>query len=416
MNLKIAFLIFALVVCTSQINGQCLSKNDGVQPSPIAKANLYKGEMEFTINTLHLLNRASPNQNIFFSPYSIFHALLLAYFGANGRTEENLRNALKLEWAENKVYVMHAYRNEKANRIQKESDSNNTIVFQSADRIYFNKNLPFRECLFNFFDEELTVMDFAANPEARRAEINNWISEFTKGHIQDIIPPGSISAYTNLVLANAAYFKGNWVSKFDPELTKPEIFYITMDQYQYVDMMHTKGNFYHAMNEKLQAHILEMPYDGEEMSMFIILPAFANNGLEEMLSRLTIKSIQEALEEGSSREVIVSIPKFSFETTTELVPVLQQLGVGDLFDSSKANLTGFANQNIVFDDAIHKAKIEVDENGSTAAAATVLFSFRSSRPLEPAQFKCDHPFIFFIYDSKSKVVLFTGIYRDPRLL
>lgn len=179
-------------------------------------------------------------------------------------------------------------------------------------------------------------------------------------------------------------------------------------------MMHLKGSFYHATNENLGAHILEMPYDGNDVSMIVMLPPAIDNGLENLLARLTLERLEETLQSGISREVELSFPKFKLEHTVELMPVLTKVGVGELFNP-KINLTGISEQKLSLDDAIHKSVLEVDENGATAASATVLFSFRSSRPAEPARFVCNHPFLFYIYDNVSKAILFAGIYRDPKI-
>lgn len=167
----------------------------------------------------------------------------------------------------------------------------------------------------------------------------------------------------------------------------------------------------------LGAHVLELPYkgDGTEISFFIFLPPFAMpNGLENILSKLNVKTFEEAINDVSAREVELKLPRFSFEKTLKIVPLLSQMGIGDVF-SETANFSAFSDDAITFDDATHKAKIEVDEEGSTAAAATVLFSFRSARPLDPAQFHCNHPFVFTIYDHRAKASLFAGIYRGPEL-
>jgi len=161
---------------------------------------------------------------------------------------------------------------------------------------------------------------------------------------------------------------------------------------------------------------LEIPYlgeDGDGISMVVLLPTFVPNAVDELIKRLTPELLQEALNDGISREVELQFPKISFEKTYEFVPVLAKLGLGDLFNGS-ADLSGYFEEgNVQLDDAVHKAKIEINEEGSTAAAATALFSFRSSRPVEPAQFVCNHPFVFMIYDHKSQGILFTGVFKGP---
>lgn len=148
--------------------------------------------------------------------------------------------------------------------------------------------------------------------------------------------------------------------------------------------------------------------------MLVFLPpAVGENALEKVLNSLTPEALHEALQDGFEREVQLKIPKFSTEKTIELLPVLNRMGFGDLFGSN-ANFEGFSNSTkLQLDDAIQKAKITLDEEGSTAAAATSLFSFRSSRSSEPAIFHCNHPFLYMIYDHNSRAILFAGIYRGP---
>jgi serine protease inhibitor len=142
-------------------------------------------------------------------------------------------------------------------------------------------------------------------------------------------------------------------------------------------------------------------------------PAVGENALEKVLNNLTPEALHEALQDGFEREVQLKIPKFSTEKTIELLPVLRHMQVGDLFESS-ANLSGFSTESkLQVNDAIQKAKVSIDEEGSTAAAVTSLFSFRSSRPVEPAVFHCNHPFLYMIYDQNSRAILFAGIYRGP---
>lgn len=173
------------------------------------------------------------------------------------------------------------------------------------------------------------------------------------------------------------------------------------------------------MSETLGAHILQLPYEGDSASMFILLPPFASkNGLEKVLSRLNAKTLHDIVAEGAlvSRKVEVSLPKFSVERTIELGPVLEGIGVGDLLrpTSDLSSLTGNIRDRVTLGGAIHKARIEVDEEGTTAAAATAIFTFRSGRPADTAQFICNHPFVYIIYDRQKQAILFAGIYRRPQ--
>lgn len=317
-------------------------------------------------------------------------------------------------WAQDKAEVMNAYHAEKRyrERIAKESP----VEFTSVDRLYFSKEVELEDCIKDLFSEELNVLDFQSDPEKCLQEINKFVEDVTKGNIKDLLSKGDITTETRITLANAAYFKGSWASKFDPKFTKKEIFYTSTSQMNFVEMMSKNASYNHAANEQLGCHILEIPYQRSEsvdIGMIVFLPPMIPNGLENVLSRLTPESLHRALQEGFPREVQLKFPKFSSEKSIELVPVLEKMGVGDLFKTS-ANLDGFSTKTrLNLDDGIHKAKIVIDEQGSTAAAATALFSFRSSRPSEPAIFYCDHPFLYLIYDHNTKAILFAGIYRGP---
>ncbi|KAH8420761.1 hypothetical protein KR222_004312, partial [Zaprionus bogoriensis] len=382
--------------------------------------NLYRGQQEFSVALLSAIRKATPYENVFFSPYSTYHALLLAYFGATGETEEELKKVLRLDWAENKEYVRSIYRTEKRQR--KQRVKNMPLEFTSADRLYFDKRVKLATCLDDILHQEIVQLNIQDRAELTRQEINGWVANVTHNNIKDILSPGDIDARTQLVLANAAYFKGEWASRFNVEQTKQMLFYTSGDKQSLVPMMTQKGVFQWHPDENLGAHVLQLPYrtsnkeddHDSEISMVIILPTFGTDALENVLSKLNAKTLAEALKDSMEREIEVSLPKFAFEQRLELVPVLRDMGIKQLFDSSGTFEDFSVEQKITFSDAKHVAKIKVDEEGSTASAATVLVSFRSARPLEPNKFVCDHPFIFLIYDHVTKAVLFTGIYRDPK--
>lgn len=393
----------------------CQIRPDDSNVPRTVRSDLYRGQQNFTLSMLQAINKATPNENVFFSPYSTYHALLLAYFGSRGQTQAELTKALSLEWAENKNHVHRGYTLERSSRLSR--SKNTPLQFSAADRIFFDKDEALTQCVKDAFHQELAPLDFQTKSEECRVEINNWISNVTRNEITDMLKMGEVDAQTKLVLANAAYFKGQWSNKFDPKDTKKDIFYTSESKQSFVDMMHKRGTYNLALDENLGAYVLEMPYvtsnDNEkesDISMVIILPPFHN--LDGVLAKLTPDTLDDALKEGMAREVDVSLPKFAFEQNLELVPVLRDIGINSLF-AEDCDLGEFFANNLRFGDAKHVAKINVDEEGSTASAATVLFSFRSARPLEPTKFECNHPFLFLIYDYTAKAILFTGIYRDP---
>ncbi|XP_073824842.1 serpin 88Ea [Musca autumnalis] len=419
MRILTCALLLTALAANGLAENLCLIDANAADIPKTIRSDLYRGQQEFTLNMLEAIQKATPNENIFFSPYSTFHALLLAYFGADGKTEEELVQGLRLQWAKNKKHVNNGYRLEKQMRYSRTKKM--PLEFTAADRIYFDKSINLAACMKENFQDELESLDFRNKAEEGRMEINNWIANVTRNEIPEMLNPGDVTSDSQMVLANAAYFKGQWSDQFDPKDTKQEIFYTTSTKRSFVPMMHKRGVFNMAVDENLGAYVLQMPYvtshDEEkesEISMVIVLPPATEGALENVLSKLKPDSLENALKMASPKEIDISLPKFEFEQNLELVPILRKLGINSLFDHT-ANLNGFsAETSLMFGDAKHVAKIKVDEEGSTAAAATVVFSFRSARPVEPTKFECNHPFMFLIYDNTAKAVLFTGIYRDPK--
>lgn len=181
------------------------------------------------------------------------------------------------------------------------------------------------------------------------------------------------------------------------------------------------------VSEELGVHILELPYKGEDVSMFILLPPFVSvqqsksDGVRQLLRRLSdntdsAKELREILDSGMPpRDVELAIPRFSLERDLPVKDLLNAMGANTVLDTS-SDFSGFSEPgeaSVHLGDAVHRAKIELTEEGTTAAAATALFSFRSSRPTEPAVFTANHPFAYFIYDRPARTVLFAGIFRKP---
>lgn len=406
------------------------------------RPNLYRGQQEFSVAMLDAIRKATPNENVFFSPYSTYHALLLAYFGATGETEQELTKTLRLSWAPSKEAVRSAYRTEKQARALRAKEM--PLEFSSADRLYFDNQVSLASCLDSRLHDEIVQLNIRDNAELTRQQINSWIANVTHDQIKDMLAAGDIDSRTQLVLANAAYFKGQWSSRFNADKTEQMLFYTSSENYSFVPMMKQKGNFLLNPDERLGAHVLQLPYrtsmketdEDSDISMVIILPPFNTDALERVLAKLNAETLEAALKEASSREIEVSLPKFEFEQRLELVPVsaqtydkskytyidrhtfqiLREMGINQIFDSNASFNDFSTEQSINFGDAKHMAKIKVDEEGSVAAAATVLVSFRSARPIEPTKFECNHPFVFLIYDHKASAILFTGIYRDPKTM
>ncbi|XP_023015304.1 serine protease inhibitor 88Ea isoform X2 [Leptinotarsa decemlineata] len=413
--MKITFVLAVVVaVFLKESNQQCFPPFAGNQPNKNAHANLYAGQQEFSLALLNAINKLMPNENLFFSPYSTYHALLIAYFLSGGQTETYLKKVLRLKDDLEKSDNYAAY---KLDRIMTQVLAKSApYEFTNANKIYVEEEVPIRDCVANDFPDELERRSFKTNPEGARLYINNWVENTTHHMIKDLLPPGTIDQSTNLVLVNAAYFKGVWENKFPPEATKQEVFYVSPTKQIMVDMMHVEGSFKHDISESLGAHILELPYEGDNVKMLIFLPPWsdAEDSIETTLKNLNAETLKKVVDNNDwiPKTVQVALPKFSLETMIELTPVLEYMGIGDVFQST-SNFSTLSDKKLSLGEALHKAKIEVNEQGTKAAAATVLFSFRSSRPAEPAQFICNHPFIYVIYEKAQNAILFTGVFRRP---
>ncbi|KAA0202114.1 hypothetical protein HAZT_HAZT001947 [Hyalella azteca] len=363
------------------------------------------GIADFSLSLFKVLFPYNEAENFFFSPYSIWSALALAYFGSQGSTEKQLRQALGVK---DKVDTLRKWR-ELEFLYKMRSLNKSDYTLNLANRAYFDKAVKLNPCLEKVLSSELVVADLSDASMA--SQINKWVSDTTKGHIKDLVTSGDLSN-SNMVLANAAFFKGTWLYQFKKDKTLKRLFYTNDTDIAFVDMMVQKGNFRHTKSEELGAHVLELPYTGESISMIILLPPFisGDKGFDAMVGRLNSTTLGNAIADLWRNEVEVSLPKFSLEQSA-----LTKMGVTDLFDRSLANLTDFsADEPLSVGKSIHKAFVEVSEEGTEAAAATALISFRSARPAGPSKFECNHPFLFIIHDNVTKNILFMGAYKSPK--
>lgn len=412
----VSILAITLFGVLSTVLGQCLTDNDvKTEANPQAQHGVYTGQQEFTFDLLSVINNENKGGNIFLSPFSIYQALLTAYFAADKGTESNLKQVLRLPADLDKVDTMQVYKMDKFFQRLRAANSSYGYSFSSANKIFINENIPVKPCMVQIFQGELQPMSFANGLEAAKV-INTWVEVETKNNIKDLVAPDQVDSRTQLVLANAAYFKGLWQSKFNPAMTKEEFFYTSPTKKSKVKMMRQKGQFRHMLSDELRAHILEVPYKGGNMSMYFLLPPFASqDGVGDILAALkkdptTFKRFTE--DSHMLKPVEISIPKFSLTQDLNLVPTLTSMGLKDLFGPS-ADLSRLSDAHISFGDAVHKARLELDEEGTTAAAATAVFSFRSSRPLEPSKFVANHPFLYFLFDKMTQSILFAGVYTEP---
>lgn len=353
-------------------------------------------------------------RNIFISPYSISVALLMVYAGSRQNTASQMKKTLHIN--ESKKEGVHDAHRKYISLLEeiKEFD------LHTANRMYINTNF---KLLTKYFEEIKEMyhslsenLDFGQAPKDAAGKINNWVQDVTKGKIKDIIPDGYLNGNTALVLVNAIYFKGNWNNKFEKRLTKSEDFFKTSTEKVSVDMMFIKKSFKLRQDSKHDCQILELPYEGSCLSMFIILPNQID-GIEALHKSLSSDFLQSIIENQQfhSGEVEVKLPKFKMESSFELKQHLSALGMADLFDSNKADLSGISDCPLFVSEVFHKAFVEVNEEGTEAAAATaaVVMTRCAIVRMPPLRFIANHPFMFLIVDKRSQMILFMGKLNKP---
>jgi serpin B len=351
--------------------------------------------------------------NLFFSPYSIRAALAQAYAGARARTARQMAEVLRLpEDGSNWHRAFRAFEKTLASRAR-----GNTIEIEVANALW-------RQTGYRLLEEFLDVMgaeykssffeaDFAGAPNKACRAINRWVSDKTRGRIEEIVGPDNIDHLTKLILANAIYFSGKWKSSFDKFATSPGSFYFMPGssrpiQTVTVQMMRQhESEFGYARFEGFQA--LEMPYVGDRLSMVIFLPETMSGWMdfEDKLSALDLSRLIQAL---ICQSVSVCLPKFHFESSFGLTGPLKKIGMPDAFSPELADFSGMTLEKPLGISAVlHKAMVEVDEAGTRASAATVI----SMTVGLPPVFRADHPFIFVIRDIPTDAILFMGRVLNP---
>jgi len=307
--------------------------------------------------------------NVFFSPYGISTALALTYAGARAETAKQMAVVLHLSLEDEELHSAFAEIQTRLNAIQQ----GEKIELHIANSLWPHKKHPFlREYVKlarTFYQAEIIPVDYERNPESAIQRINSWVERKTNNKIKDIIA-GPLHPLTRLILANAIYFKGEWVSRFEKSATVEMPFYPRKNETVQVSMMQQTSDLNYGEDEILQ--VLEMPYTGSELSMVILLPRDID-GLHNVEEILTVDSLEKWSKNTSERPVEVYLPRFNMTFQFDLKNVLVALGMTDAFDKNKANFSGmdgYPNWSYI-DFAVHKAFVDVNEEGTEAAAATV---------------------------------------------
>jgi serpin B len=395
---------------------------------PVADANhsrqaIVQGNNRFAIELYSKLRQK--RGNLFCSPYSISTALAMACAGASGQTEQQMIKAMhfpiitgtKPDSPSKPLMRRHGFHEQFGAIITDLNGRTEKGAYELnvANALWGQKGCRFLkefiELVQRDYDGHLNEVDFVHAAEAARKKINTWVQEQTKDKIKDLIPPGTLNQLTRLVLTNAIYFKGNWARQFEKDRTREAPFTLSGGEKVDVPMMNQTERFGYFQSENLQ--VLELPYVDNELSMIVFLPKEAD-GLGQFEKELNFENISERLGKIRRTRVVVSVPRFKITSEFGLADVLRSMGMEDAF-TDKADFSGMNGaKDLHISAVLHKAYVDVNEEGTEAAAATgVVVGITSVQP-QPPVFLADHPFLFLIRDNLTGSILFIGRVANPK--
>uniref|UniRef100_A0A8C0D9L3 Serpin domain-containing protein n=1 Tax=Balaenoptera musculus TaxID=9771 RepID=A0A8C0D9L3_BALMU len=396
------------------------------RPHQATMSSLGEAIIHFAVDLFQQI-RQSEKENIFFSPLSIMSALAMTSLGAREHTAsqiqkvlhfneiaENKREGTTVDPVENTGNVHHQFQT-LLTELKKPTDAYELNI---ANRLYGEKTFLFlqayKDNVKKFYLASVESADFVNAAEESRKMINSWVESQTNEKIKDLFPEHSLCRVTVLVLVNAVYFKGQWCQKFKKEDTGEEKFWLNKDTSKSVQMMKQTDDFNFTSLEDMQVKILEIPYKGQELSMMVLLPNEVD-GLQKLEDQLTAEKLIEWTSPQNMRErqVNLHLPQFKVEESYDLKATLEALGMVDAFNTEKADFSGMTGtRDLVVSKVLHKSFVEVNEEGTEAAAASGIVLGLTS-PGIPDSFRCDHPFLFFIKHKKTNSILFYGRVSSP---
>lgn len=368
----------------------------------------------FALNVLKILGENS-SKNIFLSPMSISSALAMVFMGAKGTTASQMVQALSLDkCSRNGDGDVHQGFQSLLTEVNK---TGTQYLLRTANRLFGEKTCDllasFKDSCRKFYEAEMEEMDFKGATEQSRQHINTWVAKKTEDKIKELLNPGTVNSDTSLILVNAIYFKGNWEKQFNKEDTREMPFNVSKDEKKPVQMMFKKSTFKMTYIGEIFTQILLLPYVGNELNMIIMLPD-EHVELSTVEKEITYEKFIEwtRLDKMDEEEVEVFLPKFKLEETCDMKKVLCKLGMTDAFEG-RADFSGMSpKQGLFLSQVVHKAFVEVNEEGTEAAAATAAIMMMRCMRFTP-RFCADRPFLFFIQHVKTNGILFCGRFSSP---
>ncbi|EDW62242.1 serine protease inhibitor 42Dd [Drosophila virilis] len=361
-----------------------------------------RGGASFTSELFQLLAAGGLQQNIVFSPFSIQACLALAFAGAQGETADEIAKGLHFvsnfgpEVAQTFQFVLQKYKDSELLKVA------NKLYVQQGKQL----KASYESTIKSDYNTEAESINFALGAAAAQS-INGWVNAKTEGKITELVTADSFDENTRLVLLNALHFKGSWAHKFDESRTAVDDFWIAEEQSIKVSYMNQKAKFGYGYFEDLDCTALDMPYKDTDLSMLVLLPQ-EREGLKSLAEKLKSVNLVDLAAKLAVEEVTVKFPKFKVDYSIELADKLQQLGITKMFNEGAEfdNLLE-SPEGIFVSKVVHKATIEVNEEGTEAAAATGIIMM-TRMMLMPLQFQADRPFLYVIWNKRN--ILFAGAF------
>jgi serpin B len=382
------------------------------RPAAADRAALVKGNNQFALDLYRQLH--GEEGNLFFSPYSISAALGMTYAGARGETAEQMAKTLHFTLDNAALHPTFGALLKEINGAGKDPRKRG-YQLSSANALWAQKGYHFLPAFLkltkDYYGAGENTVDFVGATEQARETINKWVEKETNDKIKELLKKGVLTTDTRLVLTNAIYFKGDWASQFKKDQTREELFHLTPETNTKAPLMHQTGKFSYFKDGAVQG--LEMPYVGKDLSMVVLLPS-KPDGLGELEKKLTANQLSSWLGKLHETKVDVTLPKFKTTREFQLKKALSELGMplAFTFNADFSGING-GKDSLRIADVIHKAYVDVNEEGTEAAAATgVVIEARSEPPPTPV-FRADHPFVFLIRDRRSDSILFIGRIVQP---
>jgi serine protease inhibitor len=402
--------LFSVLLLVTIVISGCTKKEF---PTSKDTSKLVRDNTSFAVD---LYKRISSTEgNLILSPYSISTAMSMTYAGARGNTEKQIAKALHFSQNQNDLHSSFVSLQSELEETMKRDN----IILNIANSLWAKQEYPFKQEYLSLIEKNysasVTPVDFRNAPSDAVDKINQWVNEKTNGKIQRIITINELRQELSFVLVNTIYFKANWPVPFNPSDTRNKEFWISPNDSVSVPTMYEswRGAMY-AEFENLQ--ILELPYVGGNISMYILLPK-EKDGLKKLEASLSVENLGKWMRGlkriSKNQRLELYLPKFKMTYKLDLRSPLKAMGMVDAFSLPPADFSGMTDEKIYMELALHKAFIDLNEKGTEAGAATAMGGAGLIERYEEIYFRADHPFLFLIQDNQTGSILFMGRLTNP---